>query len=434
MRTTVHPGSRIGAYPVNPISHNRASFLRRKLQDQRGAVVLRVAFMTTLFLGAGGLAMAIGRANFRSNELPVSTDEAALAGAPSVANSTGAATTRRRGKAPTPHNVAIIVDTTSAMSTVDRQCNDESNLACALAGVRNLLNNLSPCRPSESTCGAATSGNVANAVDRVSLFVFPNVAVGTAINDYNCGSKGPTNEPYSTPTAGASTYAPSSWPAQTPTYRIVDYSSDYRISDMATTLNPDSDLVKAVGGTSGCPFMRPIGGMGTYYAGAIYAAQASLVAEQAARPDSVNVMILITDGFANSRQNQFQPGATDSGTYPSWVDECGQAIVAAKTATKAGTRVYAVAYGAASSPCVTDTSGPYRGYSPCRMMRSIASSHAYFFSSPMVFTPSGSQVPQRTTCDSASHSATNLNLIFTEIATSIKAARSIPKRRRRPPS
>jgi hypothetical protein len=323
---------------------------------------------------------------------------------------------RPSGKTAVRHNVAMIVDTTTAMrdTDIDAQCRGE-RFPCVLAGVRALLGGLSPCRSGESTCGDATEGNFANAVDRVSLFAFPNVTAATAVHACDCSGKDPEVRPYTFPAAGASSYAPDS--PETPTYQIVGYSSDYRTSVTTTALNPDSDLVKAVGGKADCPSMQARGGEGTYYAGAIYAAQASLVAERAAKPGSRNVMILTTDGDAAVSRANMSDGGTNSGSYPSWVDDCAQAVTAAKAAVAAGTRVYVVAYGALPSGCPTDRSVS-RVDAPCRTLKAIASSSVYFYSD---YTQSFT----KSTCVSASHATTNLNEIFSDIARSIEADRPV---------
>ncbi|HTV05594.1 MAG TPA: vWA domain-containing protein [Acidobacteriaceae bacterium] len=204
------------------------------------------------------------------------------------------------------------------------------------------------------------------------------------------------------------------------TYQIVPYSGEYRAADTADTLDHASNLVAAVGGKSGCSSMRPVGGQGTYYASAIYAAQASLVAEQSSRPGSQNVMILITDGWANSMPSQMPSSLPSSGIYPSSVDECGQAIIAARAAARAGTRVYAVAYGALPDGCVTDVSGPYKGYTPCQTMKAIASSPKYFFSDYAIGFPDSR-------CVSASHRTTKMNQIFKMIAKSIESDKGVRK-------
>ena len=98
-----------------------------------------------------------------------------------AASLTSVATASMRGGAPGPLNVAIIVDSTASMNSTDSDSNCASTrINCALAGVQALLNNLSPCFISQSSCGTATNGNVANPVDRVALLTFPAVTTATA--------------------------------------------------------------------------------------------------------------------------------------------------------------------------------------------------------------------------------------------------------------
>lgn len=352
------------------------------------------------------------------------------------------ATASERGAISSPYNVAIIVDTTASMGDTDSssQCNS-TRLACALTGVQTLLVNMAPCSALETTwCGAAAGGAQSNSVDMVSLFTFPNVLNTTVSSDYDCTSSNPTTEYYSFPKTGQSSYAPpgpstafytpSTQTGSAPdgeynaTYQIVGWSNDYKTSDSATTLNPSSNIVKAVGGKSGCTGMGDPGGAGTYYAGAIYAAQASLVAEQAARTSlgiqSKNVIILVSDGDATSTQTQMGStagGATNGGTYPSWVNECHQAITAANAATTAGTEVIAVSYGSEASGCTTDTVS----ITPCSTMQQIASSTAHFYSD---YAQSGSGLD--TGCVGTATSTSNLNTIFTDIATTFTDSRLIP--------
>jgi hypothetical protein len=54
--------------------------------------------------------------------------------------------------------------------------------------------------------------------------------------------------------------------------------------------------------------------------------------------------------------------------------QCDQAIAAAQAATAAGTSVYAVAYGAASSGCSSGDT-----HNPCTTMQSIASDKTKFY-------------------------------------------------------
>jgi hypothetical protein len=318
---------------------------------------------------------------------------------------TATATAAMRGASPSPFNVAIIVDSTQSMNSTDSDSNcNSTRINCALSGVQILLNNLSPCFVSEASCGAVTGGNVANSVDRVSLLTFPPVTTATAANDYNCASKAPTTAAYAYPLPAGSTY------------QLVNFSSDYRNSDSASSLNSSSNIVAAAGGKTGSPCLQAIGGYGTYYAQVIYAAQAYLVAEQSSYAASKNVMILLSDGDATASAAQMPGASTTSGTYMSSVQECHQAITAAAAAAAAGTRVYSVAYGAAASGCATDTSPTI---TPCQTMQQIASDPAYFFSDYTASKGSSS-------CISASQPITGLNQIFQAIAADLGVVKLIP--------
>lgn len=328
---------------------------------------------------------------------------------------TATATAAMAGAATAPYNVAIVVDTTASMNTADTDCGSNTRLQCALAGVQVFLHDLFPCAQNEATCGTVTNGNVADSVDQVSLFAFPNVTLGTVGTDYDCSATTPTKEPYTFPSSSATTYAPSG--SSTPTYQVVGYSSDYRASDTSASLSTTSNIVKAVNGVSGCTGMSAPGGEGTYIAGAIYAAQASLVAAKAAHAGSTNVMIILSDGDAGTTTSGAMTGAsTTTGTYPSTKQQCAQQITAAQAAATAGTKVYTVAYGSPSTGCAMDTSPTM---SPCTAMQNMASNARFFYSD---YTQSGSG----STCQSAAQPTSNLNQIFTDIAGSLSVPRLIP--------
>jgi Flp pilus assembly protein TadG len=393
-------------------------------------------------------------------------------------------TAAMRGSTPTPYNVAIILDTTLSMNGTDDDCSTPTSpnvteMQCELNGVQVLLQALTPCPDSLASCGTAVNGKVANSVDRISLFVFPDVTTDTVSIDSSCTTQiqalnqvgyssqantgpytyfgplqwnipfgavpwygVPTAGPYSSPPAGASSYSPTSigWytstgqllQTDTVTYQVVPFSSDYRTSDTATTLNPVSALVKASGGSPGCNGILPSnydGMEGTNYAGALYAAQSALVAEKAANPGSQNVIILLSDGDANVAQSfndnvtniQTMPTpANSSGHYPSYVGDCGQGIVAANAATTAGTRVSVVGYGAPQTGCSTDVNaGQYPNVTPCAALQAMASSAQTFYSD---YTQTGSN----SNCISAQHTVSNISTIFQQIAHDLTVARLIP--------
>jgi len=364
----------------------------------------------------------------------VPTYFAAMFGTSSV-TLTATASALMRGAVSSPYNVAIIVDTTSSMvNNNDTNCGNVSRLQCALNGVQTFLQELSPC--AATGCGSLTGQNYANQVDRISLFSFANFTTTTAPHQYNCNNSNATPEVYTFPAIGASSlstmpYTSGSTTVQITyqdTYGIGDtngFVSDYRTSDSATTLNSSSDLVEAVGGKSGCTAMAGPYGEGTYYAGVIYAAQAALTAEATKYPGTQNVMILVSDGAATSSSsqmaNQSQSNNTTyanmngAGVYPSYNNECQQAVTAATYATNNGTTVYTVAYGSPSTGCTTDT-GSYT--SPCYTMQQMASSSATFYSDD-------NQSGTTSNCP-AGKSVSSIGDIFTQIASNLTVARLIP--------
>ncbi len=301
-----------------------------------------------------------------------------------------------------PYNVAIILDTTSSMNNTDSdsQCSS-SRLSCALAGIRTLLSTLSPCAAGLASCGSVTNGNVAKPVDEAALMVFPGLtSASQASLDYTCPTKNPAITTYN----------------NSPVYQIVALSSDYRTSD-TSALKTSSSLVIAAGGGS-CSGVQAPGGEGTFYAGVIDVTQANLVAN--ARPNTKNVMILISDGNANATKTQM---ATMTSTNYQNTNECHQAIREAQKAAAAGTTVYSVAYGAESSGCTTDNGSS--AITPCQTMQQIASSpgtipnSANFFSD---YTATGGS----SACVSAARPTTSLIQIFTEIGDDLTVARLIP--------
>jgi Flp pilus assembly protein TadG len=315
-----------------------------------------------------------------------------------------------------PYNIAIILDATPSMNNRDSNCNGNTEEQCAMNGIATMLHELNPC-----ISGGSCSYSSAVTAIRVSLFSFPNVLKTTLADDYNCGGI-PTGEPYtlpltslltSTPTAGYKpiTYTVGSGRSATTwtgTYQILDpsfdttnidqygFTSDYYSASGTNGMNPNSILVKIMGNgvTNGCmkePDTSHYGSSGgstngvTSFAGAIYAAQAALQAEKASADvtlsslgrTSTNVIIFVSDGQANTGTSQFPemngatsvsstgvlplPIDTSTGAYPSAIDPCQQAMVAAHYAKTKGTTVYGIAYGSETSPPKCSASGSYDG-------------------------------------------------------------------------
>ncbi len=235
-----------------------------------------------------------------------------------------------------PWNVAIIIDSTGSMASVDNNCGSLTEFQCALSGVQALLASTNPCPAGASSCGGATG--ITPKIG-VSLFTFPPVLTqysGTTVNsisnDINCSgtpatwtnySKQPIAAPYILPKPGATlegapngtymTYTQTStghtWRG---TYQITGFLSDYYLPSSTSTggLNTSSNIVKAVGyaNTNGClTYTFGIDGTGggsgfgnTYIASAIYAAQSALVSQQATVSGSKNALIFLSDGQANA--------------------------------------------------------------------------------------------------------------------------------------
>jgi len=188
-------------------------------------------------------------------------------------------------------------------------------------------------------------------------------------------------------------------------------------------LNQASGLSIAAGdsGISKCTGLQAPGGEGTYYAQVIYAAQAALVTQQGNNPGSRNAIILLSDGDATACASNANTAAgackpksnsqivaqegTLNGTgtkttnaagyenpaYPSALGECGQAVLAAQAAAKAGTTVYTIGYGsetsggclsdATYSATVTTDGGSWApGDQPCQAMAAMASAQVNFYS------------------------------------------------------
>lgn len=331
------------------------------------------------------------------------------------------ATAAMRGATNEQYNVAIVIDTTASMASNDSDANcGNTRIYCALQGVQTLLQSLSPCT-------AASVKTTCVSFDTVSLFTFPNVQANQVSKDTTCPTSNPTIPKYYTPVRGATWSAPSGTAA---TYQITGYLSDYSSTQAAGgDLNSSSALSIASGasGKGTCKGLQTPGGDGTYYAGAIYAAESALMAASASNPGSENALVILSDGDASSSDITVTGTVQAAGTgtpklavaYPSTSNQCQQAIDAAKFATYQGTQVYSVAYGASSSGCSTDTSGALKGLSPCTAMMDMASQSSYFYSDATASQNKGQ-------CTSSVNPSLTLDQIFQNIATSFTVARLIP--------
>ena len=323
-------------------------------------------------------------------------------------------------------NVALVVDTTASMGSNDTDplCGS-TRINCALAGVQTMLQGLTP-------CAAGYTSSSCTAYDTVSLFTFPAIRANTVSNDTNCSGNNPTIVPYSTPAQGSTWSAPT---GTATTYQVTGYLSNYSSTNGqggALASTSSSTIVAATSNTGNCGKDTP-GGAGTYYAGAIYAAQSSLAAQSAANTNTKNVMVILSDGDASSGSGGCSltggvcimntatgKAATAQGaTYPSTVDQCTQAANAAKYASLQGTTVYTIAYGASSSGCSTDT-GSF-AITPCQAMQQMSSGWpsdtSHFYSDSTASANKG----QCTSTNSGS-----LSSIFSNLAAQFSHARLLP--------
>lgn len=377
------------------------------------------------------------------------------------------ATASMQGQAQ-PWNVAIVLDQTGSMSTVDSNCGSGvTEFQCALNGIIGMLGTTNPCKTGATSC----TNSEANF--HVALFAFPEISTATASYENACSSfKTPEFLIYTLPIETATSYTPIKYQETSNhsntftgtsevTYGAGDadangFVSDYYDPVASNGLNTSSSIVKAI---TKCmkPISRAGSGTGglqgaytggiTYYASVLYAAQSALVAEQKLNPGTNNAIIFLSDGQANlvAATGDFPTAftavpstsgyntLTSTGYYPSAKNECQQAIMAGQAATAAGTQVYSVAYGSQQVGCYsgsgnTDTSliatGKNQAFTlsqltPCVTMENIASSLSNFYSD---YNQSGSG----STCQDSSHTVSSLSAIFMSIASSFTQPRLIP--------
>ncbi len=185
-------------------------------------------------------------------------------------------------------------------------------------------------------------------------------------------------------------------------------SGDYRSTNGSKTLNPASNLAMASGGVAACPQgVTAIGGVGTYFADAISAAQATLAGD--GQPTTQKVIILLSDGDANASTSNMPSGKQKN--------QCHEAITAAQNAAAAGTWVYSIAYGASTSPTPSSCSTDTTPISACQTMQRIASDSTKFFSDT---------VGSKSACTSAAQSVSELVSLFQTIAYSLVPPRLLP--------
>jgi hypothetical protein len=369
--------------------------------------------------------------------------------ATSVASASGTAT---------PYHIMLVLDATASMASgSDSGCNSTgltySPEQCAQMGVQTLLTSLAPCAQGQ-TCTNSSS----TPIDQVGIMVFPGLCSDTAtgITTANCplspeSKSNPSAPTTLTNTLANTTYAPpdvacpSKAPPITPynnnpEYLLLGFQDNFQVTDGAG-LNTASSLVDAVGGgtwiatdtNTNCGMSAP-GGEGTFYAGAIVAAQTYLTNNHTAYiPD---VMILLSDGNASADSGQMGGTVPQTVTFAgmngnlySPTAECQQAVNAADWAKKyvqtsdgSSTQIYSVSYGSETSGCTTGDT-----LTPCETMQGIASTplSQYFFSVPQTVKNKNGTVTTSTVCSGAVP-ITTLSQVFQAISADLETSRLVP--------
>jgi hypothetical protein len=334
-----------------------------------------------------------------------------------------------------PVAVAILLDTTASMGTAfkPKQACGAAPIDCALGGVQTFLGQIPTCAQTDPVTGACTKNNY------VALFTFPGVDATTTGADTCSTAKGtpkaPTIVGYTYSTAPLPTILPnplptdlpSSWntwtaPTSGPTYEIAGFSDTFNTgkpSSSGTGYALGSSPLANAAGAGSCAGLQAKGGVQTYYAGAIEQAQAALMAQAGGDPTVQKVMIILSDGAANSpdiiNPVKTTTSAPISADYGSTLNECQQAIWAAQNVTKMGTTVYAIAYGSEATGCTTDIGGGPGGnqIAPCQTMQQMASTPADFYA----------EAGSAALCGAP---AATLPQIFSGIVSSLSKGRLIP--------
>lgn len=430
---------------------------------------------------------------------------------------------------PMPYNIALIVDSTLSMTATDSNCvvngTTLTQEQCALNGIQNLLTGINTSYDdvalftfpnvvvgANSPAGVALSASGSNPAAQPwgCTTAVPSSYQGVSYQyDSSFGyyvmleqqqvqtgtSRGRpvyTSE-YEPPWSGVAWAMPYSFPpiptsstsgyeiatgSDAPTYQLTTFVNDYNTpgTNGTSVLASSSNLVQAVGAVSNCGGLLPSsydGDNGTYYPGAIYAAQAALLYQQTQHANSDNVMIILGDGNADVPNSDFPSSSTQaettygtatalntasftkpsdyllsgqngSGNYPSSVGQCGQAVTAAQYAatyahggTANNTLIFTIAYGAStqsnpapsgSGACDTDVgAGTYPGISPCTALKDMATQVSGYSISPYFYSDYTAQGADTGCQANTSNSGiTAISDIYSAIAAKLTSARLIP--------
>jgi len=340
--------------------------MRARLQNEDGQVIFLVALAMVVMIGMCALVIDIGHAYLAQRRLQSSVDAAALAGAdelPSVVNANTVAQQYGNGGKNTPDgvdNVTMAVSTkclvgvpgcTTANSVTVKETGSVNTMFGAIFGVPRLNVNASatacsPCgnKPLDVMLILDRTGSMCTkpdgSDDHPACTDMENARNGLktflALMDPTLDHVGLAVLPPA-PANGSICSAGSYNNAANP-YVVVPLSSDYSTGG---TLDPSSSLVSAIN----CMVASGT----TSYANAIEAAQAELVRD--GRPDTQRVIVLLSDGAANTGPTYYPNGS------PYRTTPCHQGINSSATSQSAGTLVYSIGYDVGHDVCKNGVSG-----------------------------------------------------------------------------
>lgn len=249
---------------------------------------------------------------------------------------TSTATAAKAGGTSQLLNVMFVLDATGSMGSTDTGCtvpgiSRPTRFQCALYSVQSVLKTMP------------------TSLDKVGLMIFPGMGSQYSPTSHPCPTQ-PSSVPY----------------LSTNIKYQIGTTLDATYNDGSGALSNSSPLVQAVGNyTSLTACVTNKGGEGSYGAEVIAKAQAALPVVDGTQ----NVIIFLSDGDYGASLSQLNNQSSKV------TKQCDQAIAAAQAATAAGTKVYAVAYGAASSGCSSGDT-----HNPCTTMQAIASDSSTFYS------------------------------------------------------
>ena len=287
-------------------------------------------------------------------------------------------------------DVMIILDNTGSMHTdPDNSCGYNRpgkgvttyRIDCALAGARTLIAQLDP------------------AVDNIGLMIFPGTTTtAEAAKATSCTGAVPAVQSYaSSPIYEMVALGPYSYAFDTKSNAPTKAGLANALQD-GTTADPNNNNKTCQQG------LQAPGGVQTFFADAIDAAQNALLTEAGGRKGAQKVIIILSDGESNSSYAPSKP-------IDKTKNQCRQGVTAAQTATAAGTWVYSIAYGAPTAySCPTDTPS----LTPCETMRQMATDASRFYSDG------------NNGCVSAANPVYKLTDIFASISKTASAAVSGP--------